>query len=56
MHRQLRTLSSLALATLLLAAPGLALAHGEGPQQTVDGYTVRPARPAAATTTPPDCQ
>lgn len=40
MHRQLRTLAGLALATLLIAAPGLALAHGEGPQQTVDGYTV----------------
>lgn len=40
MHRQLRTLAGLALAALLIAAPGLALAHGEGPQQTVDGYTV----------------
>jgi len=40
MHRHLRPLAGLALAALLIAAPGLALAHGEGPQQTVDGYTV----------------
>jgi hypothetical protein len=40
MHRLLRPLAGLTLATLLLAAPGLALAHGAGPQQTVDGYLV----------------
>lgn len=45
MHRLLRPLAGLALAALLVATPGLALAHGEGPRQTVDGYTVTFALP-----------
>jgi hypothetical protein len=45
MHRQLRHPTLLALLALLLSTPGLTLAHGEGPQQTVDGYTVTVALP-----------
>jgi hypothetical protein len=45
MHRSLRPFIALVLFATLLAAPGLALAHGEGPQQTVDGYTVTLALP-----------
>jgi hypothetical protein len=40
MHQQLRFFAGLALFTLLLASPALVLAHGEGPQQTVDDYTI----------------
>lgn len=45
MHRLLRLLTRLALLAILLAAPGLALAQGKGPQQTIDGYTVTLALP-----------
>jgi hypothetical protein len=46
MHRQLYHLTLLSLLALLLAAPGLALAHGAGPQQTIDGYLVTLVTPA----------
>lgn len=45
MYLHPRTSTALILLTLLFAAPGTALAHGEGPQQTVDGYTVTLALP-----------
>jgi hypothetical protein len=40
MHRRSRFIVALALLALLSIVPGQALAHGEGLQQTVDGYTV----------------
>jgi hypothetical protein len=40
MHRRSLLTLALALLALLIAGPGQALAHGEGLQQTVDGYTV----------------
>ncbi|HMQ33920.1 MAG TPA: hypothetical protein PKD53_24525, partial [Chloroflexaceae bacterium] len=45
MHQHLRHFAALALLALLIPAPGLALAHGEGLQQTVGGYTVTFALP-----------
>jgi hypothetical protein len=40
MHRRSHLIAALALLALLSIVPGQALAHGEGIQQTVDGYIV----------------